>query len=56
MLFRSYLDCEVYAMAAADTLGVRRFHLRNIQEESQAPKEGQYTPEEEWIKENENWV
>ena len=51
-----YLDCEVYAMAAADTLGVRRFHLRNIQEESQAPKEGQYTPEEEWIKENENWV
>ncbi len=51
-----YLDAEIYAMAAADTLGVRMLHLQNLQEKPQDPKQEQYTPEEEWIKENENWV
>ena len=51
-----YLDAEVYAMAAADTLGVRMLHLQNIQEEPQEPKKEQYTPEEEWISQNESWL
>ena len=49
------LDCEVYAMAAADTLGLRSLYLQNMPEPQQEKKE-QYTPEEEWIQENENWV
>lgn len=51
-----YLDCEVYAMAAADTLGVRMLHLQDINEKPQEQKKEQYTPEEDWIKENESWV
>lgn len=51
-----YLDAEVYAMAAADTLGVRMLHLQNIQEEPKEPKKEQYTPEEEWINQNESWL
>lgn len=51
-----YLDAEVYAMAAADTLGVRMLHLQNTQEEPQEPKKEQYTPEEEWIGKNESWL
>ena len=51
-----YLDAEVYAMAAADTLGVRMLHLQNIQEEPQEPKKEQYTPEEERISQNESWL
>ena len=51
-----YLDCEVYAMAAADTLGVRMLHLQNMQEEPRGPKKEQYTPEEEWISQNEGWL
>ena len=54
-----YLDAEVYAMAAADTLGVRMLHLQNIQEpqqEKQQEKERQYAPEEEWISQNESWL
>ena len=50
-----FLDCEVYAMAAADTLGVRMLHLQNIQELTEERKE-QYTPEENWISENESWI
>lgn len=48
-----YLDAEVYAMAAADTLGVRMLHLQSKQ---QPPPEKKYTLEEEWISQNENWV
>lgn len=48
-----YLDAEVYAFAAADMRGVRSWHLQNDYEEK--PKE-ETTPEEQWIKENENWV
>jgi len=50
-----FLDCEVYAMVAADTLGVRMLYLQNIQEQLEQKPE-QYVPEEEWIKENEDWV
>lgn len=52
-----YLDAEVYAMAAADILGVRTLHLQN--EEIPNRKEmddAQESPEEQWIKVNENWI
>lgn len=41
-----YLDCEVYATAAADILGVRTLHLNEIQENEQPKKQEttQYTP------------
>lgn len=52
-----YLDCEVYAFAAADILGVRTLHLNEVQEEEQPKKQTQYTPEENWINQNEgSWV
>lgn len=54
-----YLDCEVYATAAADILGVRTLHLNEIQENEQPKKQEttQYTPEEHWISQNEgSWV
>lgn len=51
-----YLDAEVYAMAAADTLGVRMLHLQNIQETPEQKKQEQYTPEENWINQNESWI
>jgi phage terminase large subunit GpA-like protein len=51
-----YLDAEVYALAAADILGVRTLHLSNVNEkENQPPKEPE-TPEESWIKNNESWL
>ncbi len=52
-----YLDCEVYAFAAADILGVRTLHLNEVQEEKEPKKQTQYTPEENWINQNEgSWV
>ncbi len=51
------LDAEVYAMAAADVLGVRTLHLE--QEEipkRQNPASGKEQPEEQWIKVNEDWI
>lgn len=51
-----FLDCEVYAMAAADTLGLRGLYLQNVQEEPREIKKEQYAPEEEWINQNENWL
>lgn len=51
-----YLDCEVYAMAAADTLGLRGLFLKDIRQENEGKQSEQYTPEEEWINENEDWV
>ena len=54
-----YLDTEVYAMAAADILGVRTLHLQTEQvpdrKQSEAAPINQ-TPEEAWIKANENWI
>lgn len=55
-----YLDAEVYAMAAADILGVRTLHLNDVREEpaAQPPtQEKPYAPEENWIKQNEGkWI
>lgn len=53
-----YLDTEVYAMAAADIMGVRTLHLQN--EEAQGRpntvKDSDETPEEQWIQKHENWI
>ena len=53
------LDCEVYAFAAADILGVRSMHLmeEEKQEEKTKRKEPEETPEEAWIKANsDGWI
>ena len=50
-----YLDTEVYALAAADVMGVRTLHLVEEQQEKPAREEPE-TPEEQWIKANENWI
>lgn len=46
-----YLDAEVYAMAAADILGARTWHLEKY--ESKEEKKQKELPEEKWIQENE---
>lgn len=53
-----YLDCEVYALAAADILGVRSMHLAEeakVEEKAQRPEKTE-TPEESWIQTNEHWI
>ena len=53
------LDCEVYAFAAADILGVRSMHLMEEQKQEEIkerPPEKKESPEESWIKTNENWI
>ena len=54
------LDCEVYALAAADILGVRTLHLENEEIREQAresqPRKEEVSQEEQWIKANENWM
>lgn len=52
-----YLDCEVYAAAAADVMGVRSLYP----DESGTAQPKQITPpstssEENWISENEEWI
>ncbi|WP_286735194.1 terminase gpA endonuclease subunit [Intestinimonas sp. UBA1698] len=58
-----YLDCEVYAAAAADVLGVRNLYLQNrVEENAQEvkkraePKPDARPQEENWIKDNDNWI
>lgn len=53
-----YLDCEVYAMASADIMGVRTLHLQNEETQSRpAPAiDPDETPEEQWIRQNEHWI
>ena len=54
-----YLDCAVYAFAAADILGVRSMHLmeeEKVEEKKERPPEEKASPEETWIKTNENWI
>ena len=52
-----YLDCEVYAMAAADVMGVRSLYLTETTQEKPKEKEESHTPEENWIRQNEgNWI
>lgn len=50
-----YLDCEVYAMTAAEIRGVRSLHLESEPVEYQ-PKVPEKAPEEAWIEKNENWI
>ncbi len=51
------LDCEVYAMAAADILGVRSMHLdEESQEIKKMPKQEEESSEEQWIRTNEQWI
>ena len=53
-----YLDTEVYAMAAADVLGVRTLHLQNEdvpQRQNPTPPTSE-TQEEQWIRANEGWL
>ena len=55
-----YLDCEVYALAAADILGVRTLNLQNEDEgESKEIEEVRRLVdpgEEQWIRQNDNWL
>lgn len=53
-----YLDAEVYAMAAADILGVRTLHLQSVETEikAESKENNQHVPEEKWIKEHESWL
>jgi phage terminase large subunit GpA-like protein len=61
-----YLDCEVYAFAAADIMGVRTLHLQESQQIADQLRSGvadpehrndqQFAPEEAWIQKNENWI
>lgn len=53
-----FLDCCVYAFAAADILGVRSMHLDEEPETKKEPpkKQDPPSPEENWIHANENWV
>ncbi len=50
-----YLDCEVYALAAAEIRGVRNLHLE-AEPERQQPKQPEKSAEESWIERNENWI
>ena len=52
-----YLDTEVYALAAADILGVRTLHLQTEDvPDRQNPVQEPETQEEQWIKVNDNWI
>ncbi|MCX4268506.1 MAG: phage terminase large subunit family protein [Lachnospiraceae bacterium] len=49
-----YLDCEVYAFAAADIMGVRSMHLEMIEPlKTEDPKK---VVEETWIPADNNWI
>nr|DAJ22978.1 MAG TPA: terminase large subunit [Caudoviricetes sp.] len=52
-----YLDCEVYALCAADVLEIRASFMDSIKDTRQSVSEDtSYTPEENWIKQNDNWM
>ena len=54
-----YLDTEVYCLAAADILGVRTLHLQTEEDpdrKQQTETPTSQSPEEAWIKANENWI
>lgn len=52
-----YLDCEVYAAAAADICGVRALFLRPEAQKPPAPPPSvPDAPETGWITQNENWL
>lgn len=53
-----YLDCEVYAAAAADLMGVRTMFLEEQEKPESTAGRKQYlpAPEESWIGQNEDWT
>lgn len=56
-----YLDCEVYAAAAADMQEVRSLFLQNQEEQAKQPEKAQpakqdTTPEENWIRQSGEWI
>jgi len=53
-----FLDCEVYAMCAADMLDVRTFHLveADLQPRTEAKPPSAVALEDDWIRQNENWL
>lgn len=51
-----YLDAEVYALAAADVLNVRMLHMQDTGEDKRISQEQEVTPEDSWIKANEDWI
>lgn len=55
-----YLDCEVYAAAAADLCNVRTMYLQEEQQKKPEPRKPEpESPEESWIKQNEignDWI
>ncbi len=55
-----YLDCEVYAICAADMLDVRYMYADDegkVKPRTEAkPEPETFTPEENWISQNENWL
>ncbi|MCI8887946.1 MAG: phage terminase large subunit family protein [Hungatella sp.] len=52
-----YLDCEVYAMAAAEILGVRSLHLQQKEPiPMRGPKAEEGNQEEVWIQPEEDWL
>ena len=51
-----YLDCEVYAAAAADLCHVRELFLQSKTDEKPAQPQAAPTPEEGWIHQNESWI
>lgn len=51
------LDCEVYAMCAADILGARMMHLEEVEMPQRTEQQPEApTPEENWIGQNESWI
>ena len=58
-----YLDCEVYAAAAADVMEVRSLVLQNPgpgdqkqEKPAQPARETEATPEENWLGTHEDWI
>lgn len=52
-----YLDCEVYAAAAADIMGVRGLGMEVQGEQHEKPTPlPEAAPEETWIRRNEQWI
>lgn len=53
-----FLDTEVYAMAAADVLGVRTLHLQteDVPKRQNAVPDESETAEEQWIKVHDDWI
>lgn len=50
-----YLDAEVYAMAAADLMGVRMLHLQQAENEEPVEEEPEQD-EQSWIPETSSWL